>query len=384
MSVWGKIKKAAGTFAGTGSRRFAKGAALLMVLGAAAMMSCGCSRPQTESAQLETERKAPRIGMSFDSFVIERWTQDRDVFVSTAQAMGAEVNVQNANGDVQQQVEQIEYFIRKNMDAIVVIAIDGDALTDVLAKAKEKGIKVICYDRIVRNANADLYISFDNRQVGVLMGQALTEALPDGGRIFGIYGSPTDYNVVEVVDGFTSTIAGSGLELVHTAYCDNWLAELAFDAVNEGLKKYPDVAGIMCGNDDLASQTIKALSEQQLAGKVAVAGQDAELSACQRIMEGTQLMTVFKPVDEEAEKAAILTVALARGEDITVKRRGLPVTDTISDGSYDIPSYLIEPRAVNRENMDEEIIRSGFHQKEEVYLNVQGETEKNITESATE
>ena len=140
--------------------------------GASSAASAGCSPRKTgEEQETALQEEDIQIGLSFDSFVIERWMRDRDVFVSTAQSLGAQVNVQIANGDVEEQISQIEYFISKDMDVIVIIAIDGDALTDVVRKAKEEGIRVISYDRLIPNAGTDLYISFDNYRVGVLMGE---------------------------------------------------------------------------------------------------------------------------------------------------------------------------------------------------------------------
>lgn len=339
-------------------------AALLLLL------LTGCGGRTEEPGKQEAEEECLQIGLSFDSFVIERWIRDRDMFVSTAKSLGADVNVQIANGSVEEQISQIEYFIQKEMDVIVIIAIDGNALGDVVKKAMDEGIRIVCYDRLIENVNADLYISFDNERVGVLMAEALIEACPDGGNIFAIYGSPTDHNVEQVEKGFTETLEGSNLEIVYSGYCDNWLAELAFDHVNEGLKVTDDIVGIMCGNDDLASQAVKALSENRMAGKVTVVGQDAELVACQRIVEGTQEMTVYKPVEQEAKAAAELAVALGNGEDITADTWKEPVTATISDGTYQVPYYSIEPVAVTRENMDEMIISGGFHSEEDVYLNI--------------
>ena len=312
-----------------------------------------------------------RIGISFDSFVIERWLRDRDVFVATAQGLGAEVNVQNANGDVEEQISQIEYLIEKKMDVITIIAIDAGALTDVVKKAQQAGIRVICYDRLIRNAATDLYISFDNRMVGTLMGQALADSLPDGGEIFQIQGSSSDYNVDLVREGFEEALKGTGIRITYSTFCDNWLAELAFDAVGKGLDKNGGkVDGIMCGNDDLAGQAIRALTENKMAGTIPVVAQDAELSACQRIVEGTQTMTVYKSVDKEAAAAAKLAVALARGEDITDPESPIPVTETMNDGKWEIPYYPLEPVAVTKENLDEVIIEGGFHQREDVYLNI--------------
>ncbi len=339
------------------------------LLGGCLLGGCGRKDQEPETGK-DTREKTLQIGLSFDSFVIERWLRDRDVFVSTAEELGASVNVQNANGDVEEQIEQIRYFIQKKVDVITVVAIDAEALSEVIREAKRSGIKVVCYDRLIQNAGADLYISFDNVRVGSLMGEALRDALPDGGKIFAIYGSASDYNVTLAQEGLMSALEGSDIEIVYSAYCDNWLAELAFDAVQDGLAQAGSVDGVMCGNDDLASQAIKALAEHRLAGRIPVVAQDAELSACQRILEGTQTMTVFKSVDEEARQAAHLAVALGRGEDITAESAGIRVTDTINDGSTDIPYYHIEPVAVTGDNLDEIIIESGFHRREDVYLNV--------------
>ena len=320
-----------------------RGIALLITALMFVLCVTGCGTQKIETTKKETtEEKKLQIGLSFDSFVIERWLRDRDMFVSTAQGLGAEVNVQVAGGDVDEQISQIEYFIQKEMDVIVIIPIDGEALYDVVKEAKDKGIKVVCYDRMIANVDADLYITIDNEMVGTLMGEALVEACPDGGNIFAINGSPTDKNVEEV----------------------------AATHVNKGLEVTDDIVGVMCGNDDLASQAVKVLAENRLAGQVALVAQDADLAACQRIVEGTQTMTVYKPIEQEASTAAILAVALGNGTDITSKDCEIPVTETTDDGSGEIPYYKITPIAVTAENMDEVIVDGGFHSKEDVYLNV--------------
>lgn len=305
-----------------------------------------------------------QIGLSFDSFVIERWIRERDVFVSTAKALGADVNVQNANGDVQEQIEQIEYFIKKQMDVIAVVAGDCDALSDVMKKAKDAGIRTVSYDRLITNADCDLYISFDNEEVGRLMARCFLEHVPEGGDIFMIQGPETDGNVLQIRKGFNEVLAGSGLNVVYKANCDGWLAEYAFTYVKEGLAQHRDIKGVMCGNDDLATQAFRALSEERLAGKVVLTGQDGDLMACQRIVEGTQNMTAFKSVEEEARLAAEYAVKLGRGEKLA------DITKTIDDGTYEVPYRELVPVAVTRDNMDEVIIKGGFHAEEDVYLNV--------------
>ena len=335
---------------------------LLLILTAVSVMGCGQAAGENDVEEEESD--AVQIGFSMDSFLIERWQRDRDIFVSKAQELGAEVNVQNANGEVSKQISQIEYFIEKEMDVIVIVAIDGETLTEVVEKAKKAGIKVIAYDRLILNADVDIYISFDNEKVGTLMGEYLRKALGDEGTIICINGSPVDNNVTFVSGGFEKALEGSDIRIDRVGYADNSLAEVGFDFVSGYLaeEKVPDA--VMCGNDDIATQVVKALSENRLAGQVYVTGQDADLVACQRIVEGTQYMTVYKPLELLAQSAAEIAVAMAEGE--------VPETGaTIYNGSYDVPFEKLEPVAVTKENMDEVIIGK-YHQKSDVYLNVQG------------
>ena len=304
-----------------------------------------------------------QIGLTFDSFVIERWQRDRDVFVSTAKELGADVNVQIASGDVKEQIDQIEYFINKEMDVIVIIPTDADMLKDVVLKAKQRGIKVIAYDRLIKNSNVDLYISFDNEKVGTLMAQTIAENTREQGKIALILGSEADHNVMQVEQGIEEAIKKTSLKIVSKDYAQGWVAEQAFSAVNSTLKETPYIDGLICGNDDLASQAIKALSEHRLAGKVYVVGQDADLNACQRIVEGTQTMTVYKSIDQLAKRAAQYAVMLGKEEDMEIETK-------FFDGSYHVPYEKLEPIAVTKKNMDEIIIDGGFHLKEEVYLNI--------------
>ena len=325
---------------------------------------CGCNKAQIipEKVVQEKEDKI-QIGISFDSFVIERWQRDRDVFVSKAKELGAEVNVQNANGDIEEQISQIEYFIEEKMDVIAIIGINADGLADVVKKAKDQGIKVICYDRMINGANADLYVSFDNEKVGAMMGEALVkEGLPKK-KIIMLCGPTTDNNVAMVEKGFTAVMDENQIEIIDVMHAEGWKAEEAGDYVYDNMSKVNQVDAIMCGNDSLATQCIRALAEKRLAGVIKVAGQDADLEACQRIVEGTQVMTVYKPVEKLAQTAAEYAVKLGKGEDIGE----LP---TISDGVNEIPSVVLEPIAVDKNNMDEVIIRSGYHLHEDVYLNV--------------
>ena len=305
--------------------------------------------------------------MSFDSFVIERWQRDRDIFVSMAKELGAEVNVQNANGDIEEQKKQIDYFIKKEMDVIVIICIDSEGLKEHVQKAKEVGIKIIAYDRLINNADVDLYISFDNEMVGTMMAQALVDEGIGGGSVLMLGGSAADNNVSLVEYGFREVMKENNVEILDSMHADGWKAELAAAYVYDNMDIVAQADAIMCGNDDLASKVVHALSEKRMAGNILVVGQDADLEACQRIVEGTQVMTVYKPVEKLAQSAAECAVQLERGEEM----KGADVS-IIHNGSFEVPYIGLEPISVNEDNINEVIIGSGFHLKEDVYLNVPG------------
>lgn len=319
----------------------------------------GCGSQQKESKQSENNKL--QIGFSFDSLVIERWQRDRDVFVSQAQELGANVNVQNAGGDVKEQRKQISYFIEQKMDVIVVVAVDTSALSDLVQKAKENGIRVVAYDRMLENAGEDLFISFDSEKVGNLYAKAIRKKFPNGAKLLEIMGSSEDYNVKLLEKGFSDGL-GKSYTIAKKVYAKGWIAEHAYQTVSDFYEKGGECDAVICGNDDLAAQAILALSENRKAGKVYVIGQDGDLSACQRIVEGTQGSTVFKNVDELAKRAANLCVKLAKGESIRE-------TKMVSDGTNPVKAYFLTPVLVNKKNLDDVIIDGGFHTKEEVYIN---------------
>ena len=346
--------------------------AAVITAGSFVLFGTSCTQPPISQNTIPSHAEySQTIGLSFDSYVIERWTRDRDVFCSTANDLGAEVNVQSANGEMETQISQIQYFIDIEVDAIVIVTIDAEGLTDVIKSAKEAGIPVICYDRIVRNADADLYISFDNGSVGTFMAEAICDEIGDRGNIIEITGPVSDYNVAQVMEGFETVCEEHDENILMEYNCESWRSELAYDFVNENIDVVEEADIIMCGNDALAGEAVHALAERGLAGRIKVVGQDADLEACQRIVEGTQLMTVYKPVEKLAKLAAEYAVKLANGEDIGVDT-------TFDDGSYNIPYVAIETIAVDQDNIDEVIIESGFHQREDVYMNIDEETE--ITE----
>lgn len=336
------------------------------------LAGCGAGEEPARSTESSSEEDRPRIGIVFDSFVIERWERDRDIFTATAKELGADVLVSNANGDKDKQKDLVDHMIDSGVDVLVVVAVDGGDLTETVSKAHKAGISVISYDRIIENADTDLYITFDNYAVGTYMAECINEALPDGGTYMKLGGSPTDHNVEMVNEAFDAAIHDN-LMMIDEMYCDNWDDTQAFEYLTNHPEDLTEADAFMCGNDAVAGQTVRALSERRLAGKKTVTGQDADLSGCQRIAEGTQTMTVYKPIEKLAGRAAEIAVDMAEG-------KAPETTQTLSDGTYDIPYIAIKPVQVTRSNLDSTVIASGFHNREDVYLHVEDAQEQD-TES---
>lgn len=176
-----------------------------------------------------------------------------------------------------------------------------------------------------------------------------------------ICGPSEDNNVSYVERGFREAISEKGIVVADMTYIDNWKADLAGQYVAEHLEEIREVQGIMCGNDDLAREVVRVLSENRLAGEICVVGQDADLEACQRIVAGTQYMTVYKPIEKLAKSAAECAVAMAKGETVVTE-------ETLNDGTTDVPYIKLQPLAVTKGNIDATIIDSGFHLREDVYI----------------
>ena len=242
---------------------YEKSILLLLLLLLTVLAGCG-RQTDSQADQEEEQEDRIQIGISFDSFILERWQRDRDVFVAAAQELGAEVNVQNANGDMEEQIAQVDYFIQKRMDVIVLVMVasgkDESRLTEAVERAQKAGIPVVAYDRLILNADVDLYISFDNGQVGRLMAEHMQEHLEGEGELLQVCGPLADYNVSQVMDGFSEVLAGSELRIVKTEYAEGWLGETGFAAAADYLQRYDQVDGIMCGNDSIAGNAIRAPS----------------------------------------------------------------------------------------------------------------------------
>ncbi|MCA1060096.1 D-xylose ABC transporter substrate-binding protein [Rossellomorea aquimaris] len=320
-----------------------------------------------EQVHQEKEEAPPevvKIGFSMDTLEEERWVRDRDLFKKAVEDLGAEVDIMEARGNDALQVLQAETLINQGIDVLVIVPYNAEAAAAIVQKAHRAGIKVVSYDRLVKNADIDLYVSFDNERVGELQAKAIKERVPEGKYVY-IGGADTDYNAHLMKKGvfsvLNSSIDNGEIQVVYDQWTDNWLPENAYINMKEALKaNHNHIDAVIAANDATAGMALKALEEVGLEGKIPIAGQDAELAAAQRIVQGTQTMTVYKPINTLAREAASLAIALAKNEYIDTDKK-------INNGKIEVPSVLLEPIAVNRDNLDRTIIADGFHTREDVY-----------------
>ncbi len=305
-----------------------------------------------------------RIGFSMDTLKEERWQKDRDIFVKRAEDLGAEVLVQAADGKDETQIKQAESLLTQGVDVLVIIPHNAEVCATIVDAAKRQNVPVISYDRLVKNSEPDLYISFDNEKVGELQAKYLVEKAPKGNYIL-IGGSQTDNNAKLLREGqmkiLQPLIDKGDIKIVADQWAKDWLADEALKHTENALTiNNNEVAAIVTSNDGTAGGAIQALNAQKLSGKVLVSGQDADLGALQRIVAGTQTMTVYKPVSQLAAKAAEAAVLLAKKEKVETNGK-------VNNGKIDVPAILLEPVTVDKSNLDETVIKDGFQKREEVY-----------------
>lgn len=341
----------------------------LIVVAAAALSASSCFFRGDAGRNAAAESGKLTIGFSIatDTFVIERWNKDLQIFSGAARELGADVIVQLSAGGTKEQIAQIDFLLGRKIDVLVVIAHDTEMIAGAIKRVKDSGIPVIAYDRMIMGVPIDAYVSFDNREVGRLFGRALTEAVPRG-RYLVVNGSVRDNNSYEVHEGLFEIVGpfvkAGQVWIVKDIWLEQWSFDEALEKIGTVLEETTDIDAISCANDQIADAAVQLLAERRLAGKVAVVGQDADLIACQRVVEGTQLMTVYKPIAKLAVRAARLARSIAT--------RSVFPPDSLMDNrsGAGIPSYIESPIAVGKDNMEETIIRDGFHATADVYRNV--------------
>jgi D-xylose transport system substrate-binding protein len=338
----------------------------------ALLTGCVSGTQQTNSAA-NRKKKGPgepiSIGFSMDTLKEERWVRDKELVEKRAKEAGAQVNVQVANGNDSEQIKQAENMLTQGVDVLIVAPHNGEVAASIVEAAHRQGVPVISYDRLIKNSDVDLYVSHQVVKIGEMQAKYLLDHVNKKPANFIIVGgSPTDNNALLLHDGqmniLKPAVDRGDVKILTDQYAKEWQASEALNIVENALTQANNqVDAVVCSNDGTARGAVQALEGQHLAGKVLVSGQDADLASLKLIVEGKQTMTIYKPIQPLAYAAVDAAIKFSRGEKVDT-------TDTIDNGFKKVPATLLEPIAVDRNNLLNTVVKDGYHSLAEICANL--------------
>jgi putative multiple sugar transport system substrate-binding protein len=326
----------------------------------------------------------PSIGIAMPTKASARWIDDGNNMVKVLQERGYKTDLQYAEDDIPNQLSQIENMVTKGAKVLVIASIDGTTLSDVLKQAADKDIKVIAYDRLIRDTpNVSYYATFDNFQVGVLQAQSIETALglkegkgPFNIELFG--GSPDDNNAYFFYNGAMSVLqpyldsgklkiqsGQTGMDKVSTLRWDGATAQARMDNLLSAYYTDKRVDAVLSPYDGLSIGILSSLKGVGYGSgdmkMPVVSGQDAEVPSMKSILAGEQTATIFKDTRELAKVTADMVDALLTGKEPKVND-----TKTYNNGVKVVPSYLLNPVIVDKSNWEQVLVASGYYKKEQI------------------
>ena len=344
----------------------------------------------TEAPAAATEAPAAAepilVGLSFSDFATERWKPESVLLTNALEELGYKVVVQEAAHDVKLQNDQIDNMVAQGAKGLIIIAEDGDAVVTSVDKAVAAGVKVIAYDRLIKTANVSAYLTFDNTEVGrqEALGVVTALGLPDSttwtadnpAKVVLSGGSPTDNNAHLVRNGQMEVIQpyiDSGvMKIVADFWVENWDAAKALAQMENTLTAQQNkIDGVIASNDGTALGELQAMKAQGLAGKVPISGQDATADGCNSIVKGEQTVTVYKDFRLLVPKSVETMDALIKGEAIDgVQSISLAILTGDDTLAGDMACVFLPVVQVNKDNVYDEIVVSGFQSYDLVYLDI--------------
>jgi D-xylose transport system substrate-binding protein len=304
-----------------------------------------------------------------DTLKEERWQRDKDLVEKRAKELGIKVSVQVANGDDNLQIKQAENLLTQGVDVLIVAPHNGEIAASIVEAAHRQGVPVISYDRLIKNSDVDLYTSHQVVKIGEMQAQYLLDHVNKKPANFVIVGgSPTDNNALLLHEGqmnvLKAAVGRGDVKIITDQYAKEWQASAALNIVENALTQANNqVDAVVCSNDGTARGAVQALEGQNLAGKVLVSGQDADLASLKLIVEGKQTMTIYKPIQPLAYAAVDSALKLAHGEKVETN-------DAIDNGFKKVPAILLEPIAVDRNNLVSTLVKDGYHKLEDICAGV--------------
>ncbi len=345
------------------------------------VVAAGCvSAPQGEQAGAKKGSGPVRIGFSMDTLKEERWQRDKELVEKHAKEVGAEIQVEVANGDDARQLSQVDTMLTKGVDVLIVAPHNGVVAAAIVDKAHQQHVPVISYDRLIMNSDVDLYVSHQVTKIGEMQADYALKHVPKGNYVL-IGGSPTDNNALLLREGqmnvLKPAIERGDIKVISDQFAKEWRREEAQRIMEDALTKTGNnIQAVVASNDGTAGGAVSALPPA-LEGKVLITGQDAQLDALQLIAQGKQTMTIYKPIQPLAYSAVESAVKLARGENLDAK-------DSVDNKKIKVPAILQEPVVVDKDNLMSTVIKDGYHKMEDVYKNVPKEQWPKATASNTQ
>jgi len=350
------------------------GSKLLGSLILAAFFLSACVQSPQTNAPTPTNGTAPasgkiKIGFAMATVKEERWQRDRDAFQAHCVKMNVECELTYAENKAEKQLSDVEQLLTKGINVLVIAPQEATQAAEMVRKAKAAGIPVISYDRLINSDQLDLYISHQVPVIGKKIAEYALENAPEGNYVM-VYGASTDNNAVimrkEQEAVLKPAIDGGKIKVVAEQHITDWKPELALSFAENALtQNNNNIRAFVVSNDGMAGGVVSALENKGLTGKIIVTGQDAEKAALQRIAEGKQSMTVYKPIIPLANAAVEAAIKLAKKEPLTGTT--MFMNDVLKK---EVSAMLLEVTIVDKNNLLATVIKDGYATFDEVYRNV--------------
>lgn len=299
-----------------------------------------------------------KIGLVLSTLQEERYQKDQKYFIEEAKKLGFEPVVVSADNNPQTQSAKVENLLSQGVKALVIQPVNSEAAANLVKAAHEDKVPVIAYDRMISNAPVDFYVTQDSFQVGVLQAEAAVKATGGKGNFVILMGQAGHSVANEITRGVESVLKKHpGVKVVMKKNHENWSSSLAMQTVENALTQTKNnIQAVIANNSGMARGAVQALNEQGLAGKVFVAGADADLAAIKDIVAGKQQFEVLKDIAPLAQTAAQVAFQLAQGQ----KPKA---TQTVESGKFKVSSIATPVYGITKDNLEERIFKTNFHPK---------------------
>jgi D-xylose transport system substrate-binding protein len=306
--------------------------------------------------------KGPKIGFILSTMQEERYQRDKKVFEETVKSLGGSVAFASCNNNEQIQAAEIDNLLSQGVKVLVVQSVNGDTASAFVKQAKQDGVPVVAYDRFIKNAPIDAYVTEDSFKVGQLQADAAVKFTHGKGNFIVLMGQ-AGHSVAEArTAGIMSVLKQYPLvKVVVKQYHPGWSPNLAMQTTENALTKYKNnIHAIIANNSGMAHGALQALEEQKLTGKVFVAGADADLASIRDVVSGKQQFEVFISIPDMARRAAEVAMAIAKKEDFKYESKQ-------NNGVMQVKTIHAPVYPVDKTSVQERIIGTGFHTKEAIY-----------------